>query len=168
MPWYAIHVRSNFERHVVQYLQGRRGPETYLPTYSTRSRRPDAAGPIERPLFPGYVFVRLDSLDQPRVTVLQAPGVVRLVEFGGRTAVVNDAIIASLRIITAGPGTARPHPLLREGQAVRVVGGPFAGAAGRLSRGRGRKPRLVVTLEILGRAAAVPIALEDVEPAGIT
>ncbi len=165
MPWYAVHVRSNFERQVVQFLRGRRGPETFLPTYRTKSRRPDATAPVERPLFPGYLFARLAAPADERVAVLQAPGVVRLVEFGGRPAPVDDATIDSLRIIVADPSAARPHPLLREGQAVRVVGGPFAGAVGRLSRARGRKPRLVVTIEILGRAAAVSVDLTDVEPA---
>jgi transcriptional antiterminator NusG len=166
VSWYAAHVRSNFERQVVQFLGGRRGPETFLPTYRVKSRRADAPALIERPLFPGYVFVRLESLDRPRIAVLQAPGIVRLVEFGGRLATIDDEVIESLRIIAAGPAVARPHPLLREGQAVRVVDGPFAGAVGRLSRAQGRKPHLVVTLEILGRAAAVPVALEDVEPIG--
>ena len=165
MAWYAVHVRSNFERQVVLFLQARHGPETFLPTYRTRSRRAHATDPVERPLFPGYLFVRLETLDLPRVSVLQAPGVVRLVEFGGRAAVVDDEIVGSLRIIVAGPAEARPHPLLHEGQRVRVVGGPFAGAVGRLVRGRGRKPRLVVTIDILGRAAAVPVLLVDVEPA---
>jgi transcription antitermination factor NusG len=166
VPWYAVHVRSHFERQVVRFLDGRRGPETFLPTYRTRSRRADGPATVERPLFPGYLFVRLESLDAPRVAVLQAPGVVRVVEFAGRPAPVPAAVIDSLRIITLGPDEARPHPLLHEGQAVRVVAGPFAGATGRLSRGRGRRPRLVVTLELLGRAAAVPIDLADVEPAG--
>jgi transcription antitermination factor NusG len=166
VSWYAVHVRSNFERQVVQFLHGRRGPETFLPTYRTRSRGKDAGSSIERPLFPGYLFARLDALVEQRVAVLQSPGVVRLVEFGGRPAPVDDETIRSLRIIVSGPATAQPHPLLREGQPVRVVDGPFAGATGRLSRGRGRKPRLVVTLELLGRAAAVPIDLRDVEPLG--
>ena len=165
MPWYAVHVRSHFERQVARFLDGRHGPETFLPTYRTRSRRTDGPATVERPLFPGYLFARLESLDAPRVAVLQAPGVVRVVEFGGRLAPVPDETIASLRIIVRGPNEARPHPLLQEGQAVRVVSGPFAGATGRLSRGRGRKPRLVVTLELLGRAAAVPVDLADVEPA---
>jgi transcriptional antiterminator RfaH len=166
VSWYAIHVRSNFERQVVQFLRGRRGPETFLPTYRIRSRRAGATQPVERPLFPGYLFARLEVLGEERIAVLQAPGVVRLVEFGGRPAVVDDETIRSLRIIVSGPAEARPHPLLREGQAVHVVNGPFAGAAGRLSRSRGRKPRLVVTIEILGRAAAVAVDLADVEPFG--
>ena len=166
MLWYAIHVRSNFERQVVQFLRGRRGPETFLPTYRTKSRRVAVTEPVERPLFPGYLFAHLASLAEERVAVLQAPGVVRLVEFGGRAVPVEDETIDSLRIIVSNPTAARPHPLLREGHAVHVVAGPFAGAVGRLSRSRGRKPRLVVTIEILGRAAAVSVDLADVEPLG--
>jgi transcription antitermination factor NusG len=166
VAWYAAHVRSNFERRVVRCLEGRERVETFLPTYRAARRDAGGAAAVERPLFPGYVFVRLADPHEDRIAVLRATGVVRLVEFGGRPAPVGDEVIRSLRIISSGRAAARPHPLLREGRLVRVVGGPFAGATGRLARGPGRKPRLVVTIEILGRAAAVPVEPADVVPAG--
>lgn len=49
-----------------------------------------------------------------------------------------------------------PHPaqFLRQGQAVRVVSGPFAGVRGTLTEERGRS-RVVVRLGTLQQAVAV-------------
>ncbi|MDI7268446.1 MAG: transcription termination/antitermination NusG family protein [Myxococcota bacterium] len=162
--WYALRTRSNCERKVVRFIEGRGAPETFLPTYRAKTRRLGVMRVVERPLFTGYVFVALGGDGSERVAALQAPGAVGFVCFGGRTARIDDRTMRSLRILVSRSDEARPHPLLREGQAVRVVDGPFAGATGKVSRGRGRKPRLVVTIEILGRAAAAPIDLRDVEP----
>jgi transcription antitermination factor NusG len=47
---------------------------------------------------------------------------------------------------------------------VTVLDGPFAGAVGKIVESGGRKPKLVVEVEFLGRAVAVPIDAEQVEP----
>ena len=57
-----------------------------------------------------------------------------------------------------------PHPLVRVGSLVNVVDGPFSGAAGRLIEGVGRRSQLLVEVEFLGRAVAVPILPEQVQP----
>jgi transcription antitermination factor NusG len=164
VQWYAVHVRSNFERKVATAL-GEADEAAFLPSYRARSRRAGEARWIEKPLFPGYVFARFtgDRFEE-RVRVLRTPGVVQVVSFADRPVPIEEGIIRSLRIITCGPEGARPHPLLREGTRVRVVDGPFAGATGLLSRSRGRRPRLVVTIEILGRSASVPVDLTELVP----
>jgi len=161
--WFVLHVRSNFEQKVSRFVAGRHGPETFLPTYRAKIRRAGRIRVADRPVFPGYVFVLLRDRGE-RVAALQAPGVVGLVGFSGRAAPVDAETMRSLRILAAGSAEVRPHPMLREGQRVRVLDGPFAGAVGTLSRGQGRKPRLVVTIDLLGRAAAAPVDLGDVEP----
>ena len=162
--WYAVHVRSNQERLTAGQLAAR-GVEPFLPTYTALSRRLDRRVVLTRPLFSGYVFARFDLAGPSRIAVLRAPGVVRIVGFGGAPTPVPDATIDSLRILAAeGEGVVRPHPLVREGQEVAVVDGCFRGAVGVLHVKAGRKPVLVVELELLGRAVAVPIAPEQVHP----
>jgi len=162
--WYAVHVRSNQERTTAAFLEGR-GVAHFLPTYRTLSRRRDRRVVLTRPLFSGYLFVRIDIEAPDRVQVLKAPGTVRIVEFGGRAAPVPEETIRSLEILVGeGQDEVRPHPLVREGQRVAVLDGPFAGARGKIVSSGGRKPRLVVEVEFLGRAVAVPIAPEQVEP----
>lgn len=162
--WYALHVRSNQER-VTAELLGARGVELFFPTYRVVSKRTDRRVLLSRPLFTGYVFVRLDLASEQRIVVLRAPGGVRLVGFGDAPTPVPDETICSLRILVeAGSGEARPHPLVREGQRVVVVDGSFRGAVGVLHLSNERKPRLVVEVDFLGRAVAVPIAPEQVQP----
>jgi transcriptional antiterminator RfaH len=162
--WYAVHVRSNQERVAAEHLAGR-GVERFFPTYRVVSKRTDRRVVLSRPLFAGYLFARLDLSGGQRIAVLRAPGVVRLVGFGDAPTPVPDETIRSLRILVEeGGGEARPHPLVREGQRVAVVDGCFRGATGVLHVGAGRKPRLVVEVEFLGRAVAVSISAEQVQP----
>ncbi|MCK9462058.1 MAG: UpxY family transcription antiterminator [Proteobacteria bacterium] len=162
--WYAAHVRSNQERVTAELLEAR-GVEHFLPTYRVASKRADRRVVLSRPLFTGYVFVRLDLASGQRIAVLRAPGVVRLVGFGDAPTAVPDETIRSLRILVEeGDGAARPHPLVREGQRVTVVDGSFRGAVGVLHVTADRKPRLVVEVEFLGRGVSVPITAEQVQP----
>jgi transcription antitermination factor NusG len=162
--WFAVHVRSNQERLVAEHLAGR-GVVPFLPAYQMLSKRLDRRVMLRRPLFAGYVFARLDPSSDSRITVLRTPGVVRIVGFGGELSPVPDDTIASLRILVEqGEGVARPHPLVRDGQRVAVVDGCFRGAVGVLHAKPGRRAQLVVEVEFLGRAVAVPIAPEQVHP----
>ncbi|MDD5307176.1 MAG: UpxY family transcription antiterminator [Deltaproteobacteria bacterium] len=162
--WYAVHVRSNQERATGRFLMGR-AVEIFLPTYRVRVRRTDRRVEVTRPLFPGYLFVHVDLAAAERVEVLKAPGTVRIVGFGEGPVPVPDDVIHSLGILVgAGQDTVKPHPLVRTGQRVEVTDGPFAGAVGVIAQTGGRKPRLVVEVEFLGRAVAVPIGPEEVRP----
>ena len=162
--WYAVHVRSNQERTTAAFVADR-GVEVFLPTYRVPSRRRDRRTMIERPLFAGYLFARFAPGATERVQVLRAPGTVRVVGFGDRPARVPDAVIESLRIVVgAGGDDVRPHPLVEAGRPVQVVGGPFAGARGVLAEAPRRPRSLVVEIELLGRAVAVPIEVDQVIP----
>jgi transcriptional antiterminator NusG len=162
--WYAVHVRSNQERGTAELLAAR-GIEHFFPTYRVASKRVDRRVVLARPLFAGYLFARVDPRGAERVAVLRAPGVVRFVGFGDAPTPVPDGTIRSLRILVEeSGGAARPHPLVRDGQRVAVVDGSFRGAVGVLHVSAGRKPRLVVEVEFLGRAVAVPISPEQVQP----
>jgi transcription antitermination factor NusG len=162
--WYAVHVRSNQERVTAELLTAR-GVERFFPTYRVASKRVDRRVVLTRPLFTGYLFAHLDLASEQRIIVLRGPGVVRFVGFGDAPTPVPDETIRSLRILVEeGGGVARPHPLVREGQRVAVVDGCFRGASGVLHMSAGRPPRLVVEVEFLGRAVAVPISPEQVQP----
>ncbi|MFO8074043.1 MAG: transcription termination/antitermination NusG family protein [Polyangia bacterium] len=162
--WYAVHVKSNQERTTTRFLEGR-AVEVFLPTYRTVSSRRDRRVELVRPLFTGYLFARVDPRSPERIEVLKAPGTVRIVGFGDAPTPVDDEVVESLMILVGrGQDEVRPHPLVRAGQRVRVTDGPFAGASGVLSVVEGRRPRLVVEVSFLGRAVAVPVSAEQVQP----
>ena len=83
--------------------------------------------------------------------------------FGARPMPVPDDTIESVRILTGDGGeTVRPHPLVKSGRRVVVVDGSFAGASGVLFDRSGKKPKLVVEIEFLGRAVGVPVSEDQV------
>jgi len=162
--WYAVRTRSNFEHKAHAYCSDH-DLESFLPTYRSRSRRHGGPAYLERPLFPGYFFARVDVRLPERLAVLRAPGTVEFVRFGSRAAAIPDEEIESVRIVSRPGSGAAPHPFLREGMRVRVVAGPFAGAEGILVKTSDRQAKLVVSIVILGRSVGVPIEPEAIEPA---
>ena len=76
--WYAVHVKSRHEFIAADDL-ARKGIETYLPTMNRLSQWKDRKKLIARPLFPGYVFVRVPRYPGAFLEVLKTRGVVAFV-----------------------------------------------------------------------------------------
>ena len=75
VAWFAVQVRSQHEKGVVERLVGTGGFKLFLPLYKCRKRWSDRIKEFEVPLFPGYVFCRFDPTD--RLPILKTPGVSR-------------------------------------------------------------------------------------------
>src|SRR5438034_1190376 len=73
--WFALRVRSNFERRVRDSLRTK-GIEEFLPTWTEEVRWSDRSKLIERPLIPGYNFARFERGQAAEVT--RIAGIVRL------------------------------------------------------------------------------------------
>lgn len=160
MPsWYAVYTSANRERSVAEQLQ-RRQIEHFLPLYSSVRRWKDRRVTLQRPLFPGYVFVRMSLRD--RLRVLQVGGVARLVGFDGTPAALEESEIEALRRgFAAGTGM-DPHPFLTVGRRVRIRRGPFAGVSGVLLKRKG-KYRVVISIDLIKRSVALDADTADLE-----
>lgn len=159
-PWFALRVRSNFERIASNCLR-EKGFEQFTPFYKAKRRWSDRVKIVEFPLFAGYVFCRIPF--EQRLSVLRTPGVVSVVGFGGKPAPVDEREIENLQAVVASGRSAVPWPYLRVGQKIRLRGGSLNGLEGLLldlKNGR----RIVVAVSLLQRAVAVEIDREDVEP----
>lgn len=157
--WYAVAVRSNFERIVAQSLR-QKDYEIFLPAYQSKRRWSDRTKVVESALFPGYVFCHMDL--QQRVPLLNTPGVASIVGFGKCAAPVNDNEIAAIRRIIESGLPVAPWPFLKAGQFVYINQGPLAGLEGIVIATKSRA-RLVVSVEMLRRAVTVEIEQEWAE-----
>jgi transcription antitermination factor NusG len=157
--WYAAYTCANHEKKAAAEIS-LRGVESFLPLYHAIRNWSDRRVELEMPLFPGYVFVHLALPDRSKV--LQVPGVVRLVGFGGLPAALPDEQIEILRAGLNRRLRAQPHPYLTAGRRVRVKSGPMAGIQGILLRRKG-KFRVVVSIVLIQRAVAVDVDSSDVE-----
>jgi transcription antitermination factor NusG len=157
--WHAIFTRHQHEKAVASALSGK-GHEIYLPLYLSVRKWQDRAKQLWLPLFPGYVFVR-EGMDR-QFQIVTTPGVIHVVGWGGRPAVVPQSQLNAVRQIVESCLPVEAHPYLECGERVRVKAGPLAGLEGILTRKKGTA-RLVVSMEMLGRSAAVEVDIFNVE-----
>jgi transcription antitermination factor NusG len=152
-PWFALQVRSRYENVVTAHLSGK-GYEWFLPLYSCRRRWSDRFIETEQPLFPGYVFCRLNPLD--RLPILMTPGVFLVVGIGKTPTPIDEAEIAAIQAAVRSGLPTQPWPFVRIGQRVRIEHGPLYGLEGILLEFRGHN-RLVLSVTILHRSIAVQV-----------
>ncbi len=160
--WYVLHTKSKFENVVYQGLL-KKNKEVFLPTIRARSRRQDRRLYLQQPLFPGYLFVRISATPAERLDVLKTAGVVRLIGNREVPVPVKPDVIDSLKIIVQTNEQVEAVNFLKQGDAVRVVAGPFAGVIGIFVQYQSAE-RVVVNIEAMGRAAAINVSAADVEP----
>jgi transcription antitermination factor NusG len=106
------------------------------------------------PLFPGYVFCRVDPVALSGV--LATSGVIDVVRIGPRPEPVDTGEIEVIRMVVNSNLAAEPHPALVRGQRVTVGGGPLRGVTGVLLEVR-KGLRLAVSVELLHRSVIVEI-----------
>lgn len=160
--WYAVFTMSRHEKKITWHL-GQREIESFLPLYKVKHRwKNRCTVALELPLFPNYVFVRIDP--QERRRVLSVPSVLSIVSVGREPLAVADQYITGLR---DGLLTHRiePHPGLEVGDRVRITRGAMADMTGVLDRQKNAF-RVILSLEMIGRSVAVEVDLADIEPAG--
>lgn len=163
--WFALHVRPQHEQ-LVSFLLRRKGYDECVPLATSGQwdkRRTRRGHTLSRVLYPGYVFCRFDPVI--RAPIITTPGVIRIVGLGRTPVALSDEEIQSTQRIAQSGAEVRPWPFLSVGERVRIRRGVLEGCEGILLRQRSVS-RLVVSINILQRSAAVEVDVSTVEPVG--
>ncbi len=160
--WYAVCTRSRHEK-LVHDILGEKGVHSFLPLRGVLSQWKDRRKWVQKPLFPGYLFVRSEKKDFSLVSATR--GVAYIVGNGVDAVAVPDEQVEAIVSLTQGPYPVTNWPLLEKGKRVRIIAGPLAGLETYIVERRGTtKCLLVVTVDLLGRSVAVEIDGGCVEP----
>ena len=151
--WFALRVKSRCEKAVATMMRNK-GFEEFLPVYQSRQRWTDRMKSVEFPLFPGYVFCRLNQ--QHRLPLLTIPGVLHFVGIGKTPVPLEDFEIAAIQAAVRSGLSTEPWPYLEAGQRVRLEEGPLIGVEG-IFLGTSKQDRLIVSVTLLKRSVAVTI-----------
>lgn len=163
--WYAIQTKPRQEAIAQLHLQRQRF-ETYLPQILLRKCRRDKWTRIVEPLFPRYLFIRIDPGENNLAPVRSTRGVTGLVRFGDKLTPVPDSAIEYLRQ-SENPETHQytaddwPH---RSGDAVRVLEGPFKGLTC-VFQAATAEDRALLLIDMLGRQSTVNVAMAAIAAA---
>jgi transcription antitermination factor NusG len=152
-PWFAILARTGRERTATMLLENA-GYECYLPVSKFVRRWSDRMKEVEVPLFPGYLFCRMNQHN--RLPVLMTPGVIQIVGVGKTPIPVEEQEIAAIQRVGKSGLPTMPWPYLEVGHVVRIEEGPLDGLTGVVLKIKSGL-KLVLSVSLLQRSVAVEI-----------
>ncbi len=163
--WYAVYTRPHAETKALEHLL-HQGYQAYLPRYRTWVSHARRRRLVQRPLFPRYLFAGLDRATTRWRPILSTAGIADIVRAGDEPAPVPSDIVAAIREREAAGSfdCTIAQRSLRLGELVRVTTGAFEDMVGRLVELRDHD-RVVVLLDLLGRAVRAQLRAEAVEAA---
>lgn len=163
--WYVVYTHANCESKAREHLS-RQGFRTLLPTYRCWRRHARRRELVERPLFPRYLFVALDVLEQRWRPILSTVGVCDLVRHGNAPTPMPSGLAEEIGERSALGTFDRLSPVdgLGHGDIVRVIEGPFTDLIGRFA-GLADNDRVFVLLDMLGRQVKTTLSHAAVSPA---
>jgi transcription antitermination factor NusG len=157
LPWVVAHTKARREKKLVDYCQ-RQGFTTTLPCYSAAHKYRGKTVVFQKPLFPGYVFLRLDPSQKDAVR--RNDHVAKLLEVQDQELFehqLRDILLAletKLGIQLA--------PAIGEGMRVRIKAGPLQGLEGWVERRYGMTT-VLLRLDFINQAAAVKLDADQLE-----
>jgi transcription antitermination factor NusG len=163
LSWYALQVHQRTEKLTAQLLS-LKGYEPFLPTYLRTRKWSDRIKTFDDPLFPGYLFCRLDP--RVRLPILTTPGVTSIIGAGKEPIAIPETEVNAVWRIVESAASAEPWPYLTCGETVRVTEGPLQGVDGILVTLK-NSSRVVVSINLLQRSVAVEVDRKAVLPTQI-
>lgn len=159
LKWFVAHTRPRCEKKLVDYC-AREGFPTTLPLYRSVKKYRGKKVVFHKPLFPGYVFLRL--LISQRQTAFQSDYVANLLDVVDQAEFerqLEDILFAVEQEVEV-----RLAPTIGPGTRVRIKSGPLQGMEGWVENRKGMV-EVMLRLDFIGQAAAVKMDATELEPA---
>jgi transcriptional antiterminator RfaH len=158
LRWYAVLTKPRKESMVEMRLRAL-NVEVFLPWIRCRRRIGSRYHWVLIPLFPGYLFCRLDLILAGKIT-RYTPGVKDFVKFGNRIAEVGVEVIQKLKERCPTGIAQIQSQIYRVGDPIRIREGPLSGLEAIFEREMGGSERVAVLLELLGRRTRLVLSSE--------
>jgi transcription antitermination factor NusG len=152
-PWFAILIRTGREKTANLLLENA-GYECFLPVSKSTRRWSDRTKQIEVPLFPGYLFCRMNPHN--RLTVLMTPGVIQIVGVGKTPIPVEEEEMEAIQRVQRSGLSAMPWPYMQVGNVAQILEGPLRGLTGIIVKIKSGM-KLVLSVSLLQRSVAVEV-----------
>ncbi|EIE03132.1 transcription termination/antitermination factor NusG [Leptospira licerasiae serovar Varillal str. VAR 010] len=161
--WYAVYTNSRAEKKLALELS-KKGITQYLPIISTKKQWSDRIKIVLIPVFPSYVFVKIDIRTE-KLKVLETTGAVRLVSIGETPLVIEENDIEMIRqLVTEYPDRIKieREKMLAPGKKVLIMSGPFKDRKARVIR-KGSKSSILVSISGMDTTVSLELDSELLE-----
>lgn len=147
MNWYAIYTTPRAEKKTAERLSKSTTVEVFLPQINEKRVWSDRIKIVARPLFSSYVFVR--TKDCHLRDFLSVEGVVRVIYYDKKPAILSDKEIAQIRRFVE----LTENGIVEVGDTVEILTGGLKSVSGKVQRIG--KTHLYIYLEQLGASVCV-------------
>lgn len=157
LEWYVAHVRPRCEKKLVEHGKIYKFPTT-LPTYKSIKKYQGKEVSFDKPLFPGYVFLRLNQ--ETRKVAIQSnylANMLDVIDQQGFEDQLEDILFALEQEVEI-----RLEPTIEVGARVMVKSGPLQGHEGWVEERFGMTT-VLLRLDFIGQAAAVEVQAGTLE-----
>lgn len=156
--WYALYTKPKAEKKAAEQL-ALKGIDYYLPLVRKRKQWSDRKVWVNEPLIRSYIFV--NSKESQLTTAIHTPGILDIVRFENKAAVIPDKQIALLkRLIDSEEQIEVCNEKFLAGEEVEVVFGKLYGMKGTLVEHRGRH-KVLVRFDVIENIILVDIPVAN-------
>jgi transcription antitermination factor NusG len=128
--WYAVYTKPKWEKKVAELLT-RKGIENYCPLNKILKQWHDRKKWVDEPLFTSYVFICVTPKDF--VEVKKTDGIINLVYWLGKPAVIKDDEITAIRnLLGSYKQVQLEKTKIKPEDSVQIVSGPLKSREGKV------------------------------------
>src|SRR4030067_2306588 len=162
--WYVVHTYSGHETKVAQTLNQRiesqrlQGKilDILVPTQEKIEIKEGKKNTIREKIFPGYILIKMIMDDAPWLAVRTTPGITSFVGMSNKPTPLPESEVSSIQKFMTMEAP-KFKTTFSEGEAVKIVDGPFAEFLGSISEIDEAKGKLKVLVSIFGRETPVEL-----------
>tara|TARA_A200000113_G_C8747929_1_gene316944 strand:- start:150 stop:677 length:528 start_codon:yes stop_codon:yes gene_type:complete len=159
--WYLIQIKRNSHR-IANHNLNQQGFKTFLPLQDLTIRRGSEFSTSTKPLFPGYMFVRIKPDGAPWQKINNTLGVSRLICQDGVPKKVPTEVVSGLISRCDRLGRLLPLTDVQRGDTVEIHSGALANFIATVETIDSNR-RMWVLMDIMGQITKVQVASEQVK-----
>ncbi len=163
--WYVVHVYSGHEKKIAEALKQRAQTlhltdkivQVLIPTQEKIQIRRGQRKTVSEKIFPGYMLVKLEMTDDAWLAIRTTDGVTGFVGMSSKPTPLPKSEVEAIMKYTEQSGEASYKADFVDGEAVKVVEGPFNDFLGTVDKIDEEKGKVTVLLNIFGRETPVEL-----------
>lgn len=162
--YYVVQVRAGTEESIKIQCSKKIAPEImescYIPYYEKKRRYGGAWHIEQRILFPGYVFLVSDALEELFIDLKSIIGLTKLIGTGKDIIPLSEQEVLLLERLVNSDGLVTLSQGIIQGGKTVITGGPLKGLEGCIRRIDRHKRVAWIAIEMMGRVVETQVGLE--------
>lgn len=155
--WHVVRTKYQSEKKLAQWAKDNE-IEYYLPQYSTTRKYKYRKIETTKPLFSGYLFVKMNFEQK---SVLLRPGlIVRIIAVKHQDVLIEE--LQRFYFIKEEGYLMMPTEIIEKGTKVKIVSGALAGTIGFVLEGENPN-KIIITANFINQAVEVTLKNEDLQ-----